>query len=214
MTTSMESAEASDTAVGFGFAEIAYLIRRFDTDSAKQSAKVLRLEEEVQSDQLCVAGSSSLMGRGFATVTDDLELEGPAVPTAYALSRAHRWTEISLVDQQQTDTVVHLESDKVSLLLQPRTLSTWFVFAQDPDVDGADAELSIIEEHVRNHPGGTAFIRVRTISSEDHLLIRPDGAGWAVAKVTDPTKDVEETTSLDTPALLAHIRATRGEGRR
>ena len=214
MTTSIESTEASDTAVGFGFAEIAYMIRMFDTDSAKKSAQVLRLEEEVQSDQLCVAGSSSLMGRGFVTVVDDLELEGPAVPTAYALSKAYRWTEISLVDQQKTDTVVHLESDKVSVLLQPRTLSTWFVFAQAPDVEGADAELSIIEEHVRNHPAGTAFIRVRTIASEDHLLIRPDGAGWAVAKVVDPTKDVEEITSLDTPALLAHIRATRGEDMR
>jgi hypothetical protein len=99
-----------------------------------------------------------------------------------------------------------VESDKVSLLMQPRTLSTWFVFAQDPDVDGADAELSIIEEHTRTHPGGTAFIRVRTISAEDHLLIRPDSSGWAVAKVVDPSTDVDETTGLDTAGLLTSIR--------
>lgn len=211
MTTSIESTDSPDTAVGFGFAEIAYLIRRFDTDSARKSAQVLRLEEEVQSDPICIAGGSSLLGRGFASVDDDLELEGPAAPTAYALSKADRWTEISLVDGERTDTVVHVESDKVSLLMQPRTLSTWFVFAQDPDVDGADAELSIIEEHTRTHPDGTAFIRVKTISAEDHLLIRPDSGGWAVAKVVDPSTDVDETTGLDTAGLLTRIRETRGD---
>jgi hypothetical protein len=213
VTTSTEPIERPDTAVGFGFAEIAYLIRRFDTDAARKSAQVLRLDEEVHSDPICIAGGSSLLGRGFASVDDDLELEGPAVPTAYALSRAARWTEISLVDDEKTDTVVHVESDKVSLLMQPRTLSTWFVFAQDPDVDGAVAELSIIEEHTRTHPAGTAFIRVRTLASEDHLLIRPDGVSWAVAKVVDPTTDVEETTGLDTPGLLSRIKETRGEAR-
>jgi hypothetical protein len=211
VTTSTDFTDSPDTAVGFGFAEIAYLIRRFDTDAARKSSQVLRLEEEVQSSPICIAGGSSLLGRGFASVGDDLELEGPAVPTAYALSKAVRWTEISLVDAGKTDTVVHVESDKVSLLMQPRTLSTWFVFAQDPAVDGADAQLSLIGEHIGNHPEGTAFIRVKTISGEDHLLIRPDGQGWAVAKVVDPTTDVEETPGLDTSGLLARIRETRGE---
>ncbi|MGX1160062.1 hypothetical protein FBY31_1574 [Arthrobacter sp. SLBN-100] len=213
MTTSIHSTESPETVVGFGFAEIAYLIRRFDTDAAKKSGQVLRLEAEVQSDPICVAGGSSLLGRGFASVDDDLELEGPAIPTAYALSKAYRWTEISLVDGEKTDTVVHVESDKVSLLMQPRTLGTWFVFAQQPDIDGADAQLSLIEEHTRTHPEGTAFIRVKSVSGEDHLLIRPDGPGWAVAKVVDPTTDVEETTGLDTSGLLARIRETRGETR-
>lgn len=211
MTTSTELIESPDTAVGFGFAEIAYLIRRFDTEAARKSSQVLRLEEEVRSDPICIAGSSSLLGRGFASVDDELELEGPAVPVAYALSKAVRWSEISLVDGEKTDTVVHVESDKVSLLMQPRTLGTWFVFAQDPDVDGADAELCLIEEHRQTHPEGTAFIRVKSISGEDHLLIRPDGLGWAVGKVIDPTKDVEEITGLDTAGLLTRIRATRGE---
>lgn len=211
MTTSTDLSDSPDTAVGFGFAEIAYLIRRSDTDAARKSGQVLRLEEEVQSSSICIAGGSSLLGRGFASVDDDLELEGPAAPTAYALSKAVRWTEISLVDGEKTDTVVHVESDKVSLLMQPRTLATWFVFAQDPDIGGADAQLSLIEEHHRNHPGGTAFIRVKSLSGEDHLLIRPDGPGWAVAKVIDPTKDVEETTGLETSGLLTRIRETRGE---
>jgi hypothetical protein len=85
------------------------------------------------------------------------------------------------------------------------------VFAQDPEVPGDQAELSIIEEHIRNHPEGTAFIRVRRIDGQDHLLIRPDAGGWAVGKVPDPSQDVIETTGLDTAGLLGWIRAARGE---
>ena len=212
MTITLQEETANDSAIGFGFAEIAYMLRMFGTAAARKSAEVLRLEPEVDTERLCVAGGSSLLARGFASIGEELELEGPAVPVAYALAKADRWTEISLNTADYTDTVVHVESDNVSLLLQPRTLETWFVFAQDPEVPGAQAELSVIEEHVRNHPEGTAFIRVRTIDAEDHLLIRPDGAGWAVAKVTDPAKDVDESTGLDTNGLLGWILETRGEG--
>ena len=211
MTITMQEETASDSAIGFGFAEIAYMLKMFGTAAAKKSAEVLRLEAEVDTERLCVAGGSSLLARGFASIGEDLELEGPAVAVAYALAKADRWTEISLITAEYTDTVVHLESDNVSLLLQPRTLETWFVFAQDPAVPGAEAELSIIEEHVRNHPEGTAFIRVRTIDGEDHLLIRPDAGGWAIGKVPDPTQDVVETTGLDSAGLLGRIRATRGK---
>ena len=211
MTTTMQAETANGSAIGFGFAEIAYMLRMFGTAAAKKSAEVLRLEAEVDTERLCVAGCSSLLARGFASIGEDLELEGPAVPVAYALAKADRWTEISLNTADYTDTVLHVEADNVSLLLQPRTLETWFVFAQDPEVPGAQAELSIIEEHVRNHPEGTAFIRVRTIDGEAHLLIRPDAGGWAVGKVPDPNQDVVETPGLDTQGLLGWIRATRGE---
>jgi len=211
MTTTIQQETASDSAVGFGFAEIAYMLKLFGTASATKSAEVLRLEAEVDTERLCVAGGSSLLARGFASIGEDIELEGPAVAVAYALAKADRWTEVSLITAEYTDTVVHVESDNVSLLLQPRTLETWFVFAQDPAVPGAEAELSIIEEHVRNHPEGTAFIRVRTIDGEDHLLIRPDSGGWAIGKVPDPTQDVVETTGLDTAGLLGWILAARGE---
>ncbi|MCE3292362.1 MAG: hypothetical protein K0Q84_1299, partial [Arthrobacter sp.] len=88
MTITMHEETASDSAIGFGFAEIAYMLRMFDTAPAKKSAEVLRLEREVDAERLCVAGGSSLLARGFASVGDDLELEGPAVAVAYALAKA------------------------------------------------------------------------------------------------------------------------------
>ncbi|MDQ0690063.1 hypothetical protein [Arthrobacter sp. W4I7] len=211
MTPIVQEETATDTAVGFGFAEIAYMLRLFGTAPAKKSAEVLRLEAEVDAERLCAAGASSLIGRGFATIGEDLELQGPAVAVAYALAKANRWTEITLITPEFTDTVVHVESDRVALLLQPRTLESWFVFAQDPAVSGAEAELSIVEEHVRNHQEGTALIRGRMIGGETHLLIRPDNGGWAIGKVLDPTQDVVETMGLDSQDLLGRIRTTRGE---
>ncbi|MBT2567331.1 hypothetical protein J7I84_12655 [Arthrobacter sp. ISL-85] len=211
MTPTLQEETAPDSAVGFGFAEVAFMLKMFGTASATKSAEVLRLEAEVDTDRLCVAGASSLLGRGFATIGEDLELEGPAVAVAYALARAQRWTEISLITPEFTDTVVHVESDNVSVLLQPRTLESWFVFAQDPAFPGAEAELAIIKEHVSNHPGGTAFIRVRTLAGDEHLLIRPDADGWATGKILDPSQDVVETTGLDNLGLLGRVLAARGE---
>jgi hypothetical protein len=207
-----QTAEKTADAVGFGYAEIAYLLKRTSTPEAQMSARVLRLTEEMQSDILPVAGASSLLGRGFATVVDEeIEVEEAALPVAYALGRATLWTEITLIQNEIADTVVHIESDPVKLLMQPRTLLTWFVFAQDPDVSGPDAELEIVQEHVRQHPGGTAMLRARIDGAESLLLVRPDGANWAVGTVVEGEPDVIERTGLTDLELrdaIAELRTT------
>lgn len=195
---------------GFGFAEIAYLLRSASTPQARKSAAVLRLNDELESDQLCIAGASSLLARGFASANgEDIDLEGPAVVLAYAMGQADRWTEISLMSGDSIDTVVHVESDKVKVLLQPRTLSTWFAFAQDPGLDGAVAELDLIEEHVRQTGTGTAYVLSRTLESEDHLMIRPDAGTWAVGQVKDPAADVVERTGLSADDVLQSLSGLR-----
>lgn len=205
-----QTVEQTSTAIGFGYAEIAYLLKRMSTPEAEMSATVLRLKEEMDSDVLPVAGASSLLGRGFATIVDDeIEVEDAALPVAYALGRATLWTEISLMQGDISDTVVHVESDPVSLLLQPRTLMTWFVFAQDPDIDGPDAELEVIEEHVRQHPQGTAMLRARVSGAERLLLVRPDGLDWAVGTVVDGEDDVVERTGLTSADLRNAIAELR-----
>ena len=160
----------NDTAdsYGFGFAEMAYLLTATSTPEAAKSATVLRLADELESDQLFIAGASLVVARGLARISgEDIELEGPAMALAYALGRASRWTEISLMSADSVDTVVHVESDKVKVLLQPRSLSTWFAFAQDPDLDGAVAELDVVAEHVRQTTTGTAYVLRRTMNKED-----------------------------------------------
>ncbi|WP_374946400.1 hypothetical protein [Agreia sp.] len=207
--TDQTTHEASSP-IGFGYAEIAYLLKRTSTPEAVMSAQVLRLAEEMESDSVPVAGASSLLARGYAEIADDdLEVADAALPVAYALGRATLWTEISLMQGDITDTVVHVESDPVSLLLQPRMLRTWFVFAQDPDVSGPEAELEIIEEHVRQHPQGTAIVRARVANGNAVLLIRPDGLGWAVGTIAAGDEDVVERTGLTAAELIVAIAALR-----
>lgn len=207
-----QTAEQTSTAIGFGYAEIAYLLKRTSTPEAEMSASVLRLTEEVDSDVLPVAGASSLLGRGFASIVDDeIEVQEAAVPVAYALGRATLWTEISLIQEDIIDTVVHVESDPVKLLMQPRTLFTWFVYALDPDVSGPDAELEVIQEHVRQYPAGTAMLRARISGADALLLVRPDGDGWAVGTVENGEDDVVERTGLSATELrdaIAELRVT------
>jgi hypothetical protein len=207
-----QTVETTADAVGFGYAEIAYLLKRLSTPEAEMSARVLRLTEEMQSDTLPLAGASSLLGRGFATVLDDeIEVEEAALPVAYALGRATLWTEITLIHDEIADTVVHVESDPVKLLMQPRTLLTWFVFAQDPDISGPDAELEIVQEHVRQYPEGTAMLRARISGAESLLLVRPDGGKWAVGTVIEGEPDVVERTGLTDRELrdsIAELRNT------
>jgi hypothetical protein len=207
-----QTAEQTSTAIGFGYAEIAYLLKRMSTPEAEMSATVLRLKEEMDSDILPVAGASSLLGRGFATIVDEeIEVQEAAVPVAYALGRATLWTEISLIHADTIDSLVHVESDPVKLLMQPRTLFTWFVFAQDPDMSGPHAELEVIQQHVRQHPGGTAMLRARISGAESLLLVRPDGDGWAVGTVETGLDDVVERTGLSTAELgdaIAELRVT------
>jgi hypothetical protein len=196
--------------IGFGYAEIAYLLKRMSTPEAVMSARVLRLSEEMESGSVPVAGASSLLARGYAEIADDdLEVADAALPVAYALGRATLWTEISLMQGNITDTVVHVESDPVCLLMQPRMLMTWFVFAQDPDVSGPDAELEIIEEHVRQHPQGTAIVRARVSDGSAVLLVRPDGLGWAVGTLSAGNEDVVERTGLTAPELRDAIAELR-----
>jgi hypothetical protein len=207
-----QTTQVTSSAIGFGYAEIAYLLKRMSTPEAVMSASVLRLSEEMESDSVPVAGASSLLARGYAEVADDdLEVADAALPVAYALGRATLWTEISLMQGDITDTVVHVESDPVSLLMQPRMLMTWFVFAQDPDVSGPDAEFEIIEEHVRQHPQGTAMLRARISNRDSVLLIRPDGSGWAVGTIVSGEEDVVERTGLTAAELRDAIARLRDD---
>ncbi|MDO5752254.1 hypothetical protein [Arthrobacter sp.] len=207
--TSQRLNDAADS-YGFGFAEMAYLLKATSTPEAAKSATVLRLTEELNSEQLCIAGASSLLARGLASLNgEDIELEGPTMALAYALGRANRWTEISLMTADAVDTVVHVESDRVKVLLQPRSLSTWFAFAQDPKLDGAVAEVDVVAEHVRQTTTGTAYVLSRNMDNEDYLMIRPDANNWAVGRVTDPTADVVEQAGLSRAELLEKLSGLR-----
>lgn len=198
--------------IGFGVGEFAYLLNVFEGPARDRSVSVFRAEEMVDDVTLSTAGASSLMARDMATIDadGDLGVTGVAAAVATALGKATRWTEISLLTGEAMDNVALLEAPGVSLMLQPRLLGTWFVFAQDPAITSAEATLRVVRQHVEQNPGGSAYLVFKTLGSEEHLLIRREKDTWTTG-VPDFDKDeVAETPGLDDAGLLAAIEDARG----
>ncbi|MFF2316276.1 hypothetical protein ACFVTE_08400 [Arthrobacter sp. NPDC058097] len=199
--------------IGFGVGEFAYLLNVFEGPARDRSVSVFRAEEMIDDVTLSTAGASSLLARDLAAVDDDgdLGVKGVAAAVATALGQATRWTEISLLTGESMDNVALLEAPGVSLMLQPRLLGTWFVFAQDPAISSAEATLRVVRQHVEQNQGGSAYLVFKTLASEQHLLIRREAASWTTG-VPDFDKDeVAETAGLDDAGLLAAIEDARGE---
>ena len=112
---------------------------------------------------------------------------------ATALGQATRWTEVSLLTGDTMDNVVLVEAPGVALMLQPRLLGTWFVFAQDPAISSAEATLRVIRQHVEQNPGGSAYLVFKTLDAEQHLLVRRDGETWTTGMPDFATDEVAET---------------------
>lgn len=199
--------------VGFGVGEFAYLLNVFEGPARDRSVSVFRAEEMIDDVTLSTAGASSLLARDLAAVDDDgdLGVKGVAAAVATALGKATRWTEISLLTGESMDNVALLEAPAVSLMLQPRLLGTWFVFAQDPAISSAEATLRVVQQHVEQNQGGSAYLVFKTLASEQHLLIRREESSWTTG-VPDFDKDeVAESSGLDDAGLLAAIEDARGE---
>ena len=199
--------------IGFGVGELAYLLNVFEGPARDRSVSVFRAEELVEDVTLNTAGASSLLARDLAVVgdDDDLGVKGVSAAVATALGHATRWTEISLLTEDSMDNVVLLEAPELSLMLQPRALGTWFVFAQDPAIGSAEAMLRVIRQHVDEHPGGTAYLVFKTLQDERHLLVRRDGDTWTTGVPDFATDQVAETGPLDDAGLLGAIEESRGE---
>jgi hypothetical protein len=198
--------------IGFGVGEFAYLLNVFEGPARDRSVSVFRAEEMIDDVTLSTAGASSLLARDMATVDDDGELgvKGVAAAVATALGQATRWTEISLLTADSMDNVAFVEAPDVAIMLQPRLLGTWFVFAKDPALSSAEATLHIVLQHVAENPEGSAYFVFKTLDSEQHLLVRREGKSWTTGTPDFDKDEVAEMPGLDDAGLLAAIEDARG----
>ncbi len=178
-----EPQTVADTSVGFGRAEMAYLVQLQETAGSLASASWLRLDAESGSQDLISAGLSSLIARGMATVEGtNVEFDRRVDIVAYTLANATRWTQTDLLlNAQSGDSVLQAESDRTTLLFQPRTMLSWFVLPQDPNVSVEAAQSLIVREHLTKNPDGGVRIRSGLNRSPRQLLIRKSPQGWTYA---------------------------------
>lgn len=198
--------------IGFGVGEFAYLLNVFEGPAHDRSVSVFRAEEMIDDVTLSTAGASSLLARDMATIDADGELgvKGVAAAVATALGQAKRWTEISLLTADSMDNVAFVEAPDVAIMLQPRLLGTWFVFAKDPALSSAEATLRIVQQHVAENPEGSAYFVFKTLNSEQHLLVRREGSSWTTGTPDFDKDEVAEMPGLDDAGLLAAIEDARG----
>lgn len=198
--------------IGFGVGEFAYLLNVFEGPARDHSVGVFRAEDMIDDVTLSTAGASSLLARDLATVGDNGELavKGVAAAVATALGCATRWTEISLLTADSMDNVAFVEAPEVAIMLQPRLLGTWFVFAKDPSLSSAEAILRIVQQHIAENPAGSAYFVFKTLDSEQHLLVRRESSSWTTGTPDFDKDEVAETPGLDDASLLAAIEDARG----
>lgn len=193
-----------DTSLGFGLAEMAYILQLQDTGAAASSARWLRLDDESADIDMVRAGLSSLVARGLASISQDtaVTFDQRVDVVAYTVAMATRWTQIDLLQNAELgDTVLHLESDKCKLLLQPRTMQAWFALPQDQGVSAEAAESFLVRSHLDAHPTGGTRLRTTGPEGDFQMLVRRDPAGWVCARVAGD--DVgQESEPLDEAGLL------------
>jgi hypothetical protein len=215
MDSMTEAQTATDTSVGFGVAEMAYLVQLQDTDESRASAAWLRLREESENKQLVSAGLSSLIARRMAAVDGtSVEFDAKVDAVAYTLAHAAKWTQLDLlIDEQRADSVLHAGAGKISLIFQPRTMMSWFVLPQDAHFSREAAESFIVREHLHKYPDGGVKVRSGRIPSSRQLLIRRDTGGWAHAIAQGDLVGPEQraTTSDDLTAVLKAFGHEAGE---
>ncbi|WP_426987307.1 hypothetical protein [Pseudarthrobacter sp. Y6] len=204
----------ADTSVGFGLAEMAYLLHLQPTTGSRASASWLRLSEESENQDLISAGLSSLIARGLATVNgSEVGFDRRVDVAVYTLANALRWTQLDLLlDAEGGDSVLHAESDRTTLILQPRTMMSWFVLPQDPNISAEAAEAFIVRDHLAQNPEGGVRIRSGLHRSPRQLLIRKDNHGWVHAVALDDVvgADTSVQSYEDLTAALAAFRADAG----
>lgn len=204
----------ADTSVGFGLAEMAYLLHLENTAGSASSANWLRLSDETSHQDLVNAGLSSLIARGLARVEgSNVEFDRRLDIVAYTLANAHRWTQLDLLlDASGRDSVLHAESNLTKLLLQPRTMMSWFALPQDPAVSAEEAEAYIIADHLDRHPDGGVRIRSGLRPGPRQLLIRKDKHGWVLAVALEDAVGAESSTTgkEELAAALAAFKSEAG----
>lgn len=175
--------------VGFGFAEMRYLLSLHETESSAMTARSLGLDEVApDAEWVGAAGISSLLARGLVAADRDRAVSrGEAALLEVLFSRGHRWSGVGFrdVDDGEGDMLVVIEGPGAVGLLQPRPFGTWFVsLSADPAhvADPSDLVAASILEARELHPGVGFAIETRTLEGlVGRRYARPAPDGWLVS---------------------------------
>ncbi|MFQ4149063.1 hypothetical protein AAGW05_10230 [Arthrobacter sp. LAPM80] len=198
--TEFAGVQLPEDVVGFGFAEVAYLLGRHDSVQADMLRAKLILDQENNSEATKASGLSSLVARGWvAARNQQVQSRSAAALLEYVGARGGRWTTMGIANAQQPDLALVVESAGLIAMLQPRAYGTWFAgFSSDESPAGA-LLTSTLRERVRGNPATAMYFVSETLGQaprsvfvrRDHeqnkwdAVLDADGPGTGVRKLVD-----------------------------
>lgn len=204
MSDSTQSAGVApgDAYVGFGSAEVAYLLSRYEGSQVERTTKVMSLNENPP-DQFVAAGASALLARGMLEVVGDrMDLIGPAQVAAYTMAATEHWTEVGFMadSDNAVDGAVILQAGDATALMYPRALGTWYMMLKSPELTTSESVLKLAEAFLAEHGEGAVFLSAQTQAWAATLFLRRRTDGqWELAKGDAPFWEAAgvESATLD-----------------
>jgi hypothetical protein len=192
--------------LGFGVAEIAYLLSLGTGPAAEKSRTVLTVGPEMSTPVLLAAGASSLLARGLVRVEgDDVLPNAGAEYVAFALAASYRWTEIGLQNERKPEFALYFQAPEVSVLLQPAALGSWFAVIKDPEAGDVDMLRQVVDRGVSGPGLAAVFFGSSTLTDEvNYFVRRNDDDSWDVAHVA-PDGEQHRKPSVGEAVLRADL---------
>ncbi|MFJ3956110.1 hypothetical protein [Arthrobacter sp. NPDC090010] len=173
--------------VGFGIAELAFLLNSFEGPGHARSVDALGAGDWAGDEELANVGLSALAARGFVQPEEDgLGVSGAASLLAQTLGDGRLWitVEVGTADGENAK-VVLVEQKELRLLLQPGIFSTWFATPLPEELTASQVAVSILHQHAEESPDSTATVSVATLERLSSYQLRRDGEGWEFAGITE-----------------------------
>lgn len=193
--------DASLSPAGYGIAELLYLLGCYDTNSTQKSADALMLPWPSASDDMRLAGTSSLLARQQLKLRDDeLVPTGLALAVSYALGHAYRWTNVSFLSDDAPQAAVFVHAPDLGAFLQPRGLGGWFAQVQMANHSAAATLALVAAEHCsRSTHAKVVISSVADDSIGRNVVLRASGERWEAALSNGDERAVPLRSTLSMP---------------
>jgi hypothetical protein len=178
-------------------AELAFMLTAQDPPRRSPAWRMLGLTPAERAPVALSAGLGSLLVRGLAAASDQVQLAPDAGAVADGLGTPRIWAQLGLVSDTVQDGTLLFESASARFLVAPRAHRCFEVIGLDPARPLTELLLHVVQTFLEQYRPAVTSIIVTTTGSVAAglgersfiLAIGPDGAwSWGV----DPTPDVVE----------------------
>jgi len=196
---------AAPEPIGFGIAELAFLLSSFEGPGHDRSVEALDAGTWAADPTLSEVGVSGLAARGFVQPEEDgLGISGAASAVAQVLGGGRLWITLQVsAGEGASSRLVMVEADGMRMLFQPGILSTWFATPLPEELTASQTAVSILHQHADENPGSQATVTVSTQERNSSYEVTRDAEGWRFAGIS--ANGTEEPVSGLGPAEVAAL---------